>query len=686
MRIRGIKLTNFRQFAGDQEFSLVGEKDRPVTLIFGANGAGKTTMLNAFTWALYGEMSDDVEFQERMVTDSVWRATASGDLVEVAVELTLDHEGEVYRIRRSAEARKEADAQRTPIARLEMWVVRNDGSSETIDYPQPKIDSILPKRLARFFFFNGERIEKLVQKHAYAEVRQDIKTLLGLEQVERALVHLPKVEKKLSVELRKRGGERAAEIQERIDQLRDQETNEREKLAVLDDQLASYTEEQDGVEDLLRRHQVAAPLQKELDRIKQELDASKTTMKAAKDDRDGIVGSQGFLAFTEDLVARTSAMAAALHERGALPAPLKREFVDQLLLDGTCICGTALTEHTEPFHKVEAWREKAGLAEVETVWQKLDGKISEIANARQTVRSSLENAIGRVTFQRERILRLEEEDSDVRRKLADVPQEDVQRLESKRQDLDSRIRDVNRKIGSTTMALSESTKEIERQVNELKNATVTDALAAKARERLQLVHAVQAALKDILVIRSEDMRNRLDAKVKKVFADITIKPYTPVLSPDFELGLFQDVNGVLLPVPKSTGENQVLSLSFVAAVSELAREVTASRASDDGTSADAGIYPIVMDAAFGSLDENYQREVSRALAKMAPQLLVLVSKSQGLGKVLGELSPHLSHIGVIVTHTTRPGEPSEQIALEGAQHPYILADADSDYAELKVIR
>lgn len=687
MRIRSIKLTNFRQFAGEQEFSLIGEKDRPVSLIFGANGSGKTTLLNAFTWALYGEMSDDVEFQERMVTDFVWRATASGDSVQLAVELALDHEGKVYRIRRSCEARKEADEQQAPVAQAEMWVVRNDGSSEAIEYPQPKIDSILPKRLARFFFFNGERIEKLVQKHAYAEVRQDIKTLLGLEQVERALVHLPRVEKKLSAELRKRGGERAAEIQERIDQLRDQETGEREKVAILTDQLASYTEERDGVEELLRQHQAAAPLQKELDRIKRELDESKAAMNAARVERDGIVGSQGFLAFTEDLVTRTSAMAAALHERGALPAPLKREFVDQLLAEQTCICGTALVEGTVACHNVAEWREKAGLAEVETVWQKLDGQIGEIASARLTVRASLENAIGRVTSQRERIHRLEEEDSEVRRQLADVPLEDVQRLEAKRRELDGRIGDVNRKMGSAMTAFAEATKEIEQHVNELKNAKVTDELAAKARERLQLVHAVQAALQEILVIRSEDMRTRLDAKVKKVFADITYRPFIPVLSPDFELGLFQDINGVMLPVPKSTGENQVLSLSFVAAVSELAREVTAGRVSEgDDTTADTGIFPIVMDAAFGSLDENYQREVSRALAKMAPQLVVLVSKSQGLGKVLGELSPYLSHIGVIVTHTTRAGESSEQIALEGGEHAYIRADADSDYAELKVIR
>jgi DNA sulfur modification protein DndD len=91
MRLHSIKLTNFRQFTGEQEFVLEGEHDRPVSIIFGANGAGKTTLLNAFTWVLYGEMSEDVELQQRMVTDSVYASAAYGDYITVAAELVLDH-------------------------------------------------------------------------------------------------------------------------------------------------------------------------------------------------------------------------------------------------------------------------------------------------------------------------------------------------------------------------------------------------------------------------------------------------------------------------------------------------------------------------------------------------------------------------------------------------------------------
>lgn len=130
MRIHAIKLVNFRQFRGEQGFDLRSDSIRPVTLIFGGNGAGKTTVLNAFTWALYGSMSDDVEEQERMVTDSVWCSLPIGAKTEVAVELTFDHKGHDYRLRRRAELRKESDEQRSPSPEIDLWEIKAEGSSK----------------------------------------------------------------------------------------------------------------------------------------------------------------------------------------------------------------------------------------------------------------------------------------------------------------------------------------------------------------------------------------------------------------------------------------------------------------------------------------------------------------------------------------------------------------------------
>ena len=686
MRINSINLTNFRQFSGTQTFELQSTSLKPVTLIFGANGAGKTTLLNAFTWALYGSMSDDVEEQHRMVTDIVWRSLPVGGAVDLAVELTFDHEGHDYRLRRSAQVRKQSDEQQKPSAEVKLWQTMADGSSEEIGAPQERIYSILPKGVSRFFFFNGERIEKLVQRGAYAEVQQDIKTLLDLEQVERALEHLPKVDRRLTADLRKHGGERVSEIQTAIDDLSDRETSSRDDLAVLEGDFATLTEERDSVTELLRQHAGSAAIQKERDRVAAELDEARTQRDTAITERASLVASRGFLAFTDELAAKTAEMAAGLYQKGALPAPLKREFVDQLLDDGRCICDTPLIPDTHPWHQVTEWRQRAGLQMVETAWQQLSGQITQLSSARQELRDLLQAAVKRITTERDRVTRLEETKSELDGQLKDSRLEDVQKLESKRRDLETRIGAKRERMGALRSAIEQIQREIEQKKAERSKAEVKDELAAKARARSDLVQAVRRALDEILTIRKEDMRNRLDAKLKDVFAKITIKPYVPRLSADFELALYQDVDGVELAVPKSTGENQILSLSFVAAVSELARETRAERRAGGELSADAGTYPIVMDAAFGSLDQNYQREVSRALAQMAPQLVVLVSKSQGLGDVVGELQPYISHLGVIVTHTTSAADASENIELDGYTHPYIHASAETDHAELKVIK
>ncbi len=684
MKLHRITLTNFRQFKGEQPFDLRSDTLMPVTLLFGANGAGKTTLLNAFTWALYGSLSDDLEQQERLVTDSVWRATAAGGSASASVELVFDHEGQGYRLRRRITLRKEGDHQAKAAPEVQLWMTSSDGSSEIVGAPQEKIQSILPRSISRFFFFNGERIEKLVEKSAYSEVQQDIKVLLDLEQVERALAHLPKVDRKLTADIRKHGGDKASDIQNAIDQLGERESSFRDEQKILEGDLATLNKEREEVTELLRQHDAAAPIQAQRDSVTRQLEETRIGLDTAVKERANLIATRGFLAFTEELGDATGSMAEQLYERGALPAPLKREFVDQLLDEGICICGTGLAEHSEPWKHVTEWRQRAGLQAVETAWQKLSGQIEPMAAARSDLREALGRIVKRIGDLRDSIAELEETKSELDGKLRDSRLEDVQALESKRIDLDNRHGEKQRRIGAVASDLQRIAKDIQHKVQELKNAEVTDELAAKARARSDMVRNVKRALEEILEIRSERMRQRLDAELKSIYRSITYKNYVPALSESFELTLHTNVDGVLLPVGKSTGENQILSLSFVAAVSKLAREIRKERRAEGESAEDAGTYPIVMDAAFGSLDENYQESVARVLARMAPQLVVLVSKSQGLGKVVAELGPYVSHLGVIEVHSSLTGA-DEDIELRGHGYPYIR-HAETDYALLKEIQ
>ncbi|NKT42208.1 AAA family ATPase [Rhodococcus hoagii] len=685
MKLNYIELTNFRQFKDKQRFDLESTETKPVSLLFGANGAGKTTLLNAFTWALYGSLSEDVEVQERMVTDIVWRQAPSGSSVNLSVELGFQHEGQNYRLLRSADVLKEDDSQPTPYPEIALWTTSSDGQSTKIDAPQEKISSILPKSVSRFFFFNGERIEKLVQKGAYSEVKQDIKALLNIEHVERAIDHLPKVDRKITATLKDRGGEQASELQRELDEIEDQQSELNGNLQVFESQLATYRAEHDGVLELLRKHQEVAPIQKRRDQAANELDTARSALEAARLEQAGIVATRGFLAFTDDIVMRTSRTASTLYEKGALPAPLKREFVDSLLDSSECICGAPLHDGSDARAHVQKWRQQAGLQAVETAWQQLNGQIAPMRSARDDLRESLQESAARLVNATERVAALEAEVSELTGQLKNTNLEDVQRLEDKRIDLDNRIVETVRKIESVRIRLEDAAKIFAHKKNQLNQAEVKDELASKARDRSELVRGVHRALNEILAIRSDEMRRRLEDELQKVFSTITIKRYVPKLNANFELTLHQDVDGVELQVPKSTGENQILSVSFVAAVSKLAREIRTEHRAEGAAAPDSGTYPIVMDAAFGSLDKNYQKEVSRALAELAPQLVVLVSKSQGMGDVIKELRPHVNNMGVIVTNTTSTREVSEDIEIDGMTYPYIRSGADSNHSKLEVI-
>lgn len=64
MILTKLQLENFRQFFGTQSLEFASKPDRNVTLIHGFNGAGKTALLNAFIWCLYGKTTPDFEDSE----------------------------------------------------------------------------------------------------------------------------------------------------------------------------------------------------------------------------------------------------------------------------------------------------------------------------------------------------------------------------------------------------------------------------------------------------------------------------------------------------------------------------------------------------------------------------------------------------------------------------------------------
>ena len=177
MIITKLTFHNFGVYAGNNVFEF--ESSKPVVLIGGMNGRGKTTFLEGVLLALYGANSFAYSESKYSSYGQYLKAfvnTADGSL-ETYVELEFKLENETderYLIRRSWSG----NGQRT----RETIQVKKDGQDNTFltDNWAMFIENILPSGLSSFFFFDGEKIAELAVENTNAQMKESIKTLLGI--------------------------------------------------------------------------------------------------------------------------------------------------------------------------------------------------------------------------------------------------------------------------------------------------------------------------------------------------------------------------------------------------------------------------------------------------------------------------------------------------------------------------
>ena len=292
MILTAIELENFRQFCGVQRLELATTPERNVTVVYGANGAGKTSLLNAFTWALYRSFSPGFEQPDHLINEQAWSAADAGQEVTAAVRLEFEHEGRRYSVGRTTVERKAADgaAVRVRDANVTVSFVDEYGEHHNRDDTSAgTINEVLPERLHRFFFFDGERIEQLVKADAYAEIEQAIKGILGLQVVENAIKHTDEARKDLERELRDLGSEEDRELADELARVRARRDERREDVAQRRRNVAALEDERRAVGDRLAQLAEAAALQREREELERDLEESEKAVRASRDSLSGAI-------------------------------------------------------------------------------------------------------------------------------------------------------------------------------------------------------------------------------------------------------------------------------------------------------------------------------------------------------------------------------------------------------------
>jgi len=164
VRLDSLTLTNFRQHADTRI-----EFDTGLTGIIGPNGSGKTTILEAIAWAIYGNPA------ARGTRDSI-RFNRAGPRSSVRVELEFELGGHSYRVVRG-------------LTNAELYL---DGSGTAIANSISGVSELLTRRLGmtreEFFntYFTGQKELSVMAAMGPSERAQFLSHVLGYERLRAA--------------------------------------------------------------------------------------------------------------------------------------------------------------------------------------------------------------------------------------------------------------------------------------------------------------------------------------------------------------------------------------------------------------------------------------------------------------------------------------------------------------------
>jgi DNA sulfur modification protein DndD len=685
-----LRLHNWRQFNGTTpEIKFGASGNKPITVFFGTNGAGKTALLNAFTWTLYDSTTRGFLFPEQIVNKAAIRDAKPSDTVEGWVELKFQDADNKFTIRKTDRVRRGPNGSEYVTigeATTELQWCGVDGNWKTEPAVADSIGRILPSDLHTYFFFDGERIERIVTPEAQekADIANATKKLFGLEVLERALHHVGEARKTLEKELKSIGDDQTVTLLKEKEEVEASIEQQQRRSGELAKNIAGHRAIEGELQDRLRKLQEVKEIQERRDRLNAEHEKRAASLLQSNTDVSSLISSRGYVVYINSACQSYSLIMEEKRARGELPAGIKRQFVDDILSKNICICGRSLGEHecAEARAAVAIWKTKAGLGDVEEKAIRMGGEVKKLELESDEFWKLLDQFERKRTADREELSRIQRELDTISDALKSSPQEEVSELERRLSATMAAKENDLRESGSVQDKIKGSQHRLSELDAALRKHNANEARQQIAQRRVEASQEVLSRIQESKGRFEIMIRQLLLKRIRTLFDVVSYSPYVPEIADDYSLMLRESAGGTPLPVAASQGESQILSLCFIGAVISIAREYKAKQERLPGP--DSSVYPIVMDSPFGSLGPTYRMQVADHITKLADQVVMMVSPTQWRGEVEQSIKSRIGHAYVLEYYSPKQELPKEGIQI-GKETFDLIRPSPNEFEYTKVI-
>lgn len=680
MKLMSIQLCNFRQFYGKTPVVALVWGERNTTVIHGNNGAGKTTLLNAFTWVLYEKFTPAFGSVNKLVNKRAITEAQPGQPVECWVEVAFEHDSKRYRFKRLCRAYNNGGIEHSK-SELYPYVAGDDGRWTLSQHlPEDIIGRILPETLYQYFFFDGERIERIVRYDKKAEIAEATKELLGIKVLDRSIEHLKNAKKTLEDELKAIGDSETRKLLREQEKLEQESDNLLKRQNEISNELINQEEVKKAIGDRLLELSGAKELQHLRDELEQQQQSIREQLKQAKDALKRAISTRGYTVLLSGVTVEFRSIIDGLRQRGELPTGIKRQFVGDLLSQERCICGAELLEGTHAHQLVQSWMDKAGSSDVEETAIRMGAQVDEIDKQAPEFWQEVDRQQANINQWRTEVSRIENQLDDIKEKLRNYPNEDIQQLQLRLETTEQSIRELILEQGANRQKIDNLNAEIEVKVKQIAKHKMNEEKQALVQRRITANQDAIERLTQVKTRLEQHFRLLLEKRVQEIFSQISFTPYIPKLSDKYELTLIENTSGQEAGVAASTGENQILSLSFIGGIIDRVREWSENKMLMGPNSS---TFPVVMDSPFGSLDVIYRRQIAKIIPKLANQLIVLVTKTQWRGEVAQEMQNCIGREYVLAYNSPKPDCEEDVIEIGSDRYPLVRQSPNEfEYTEI----
>jgi len=624
-------LENFGPYRGRQILNLCPNDGKPILLLGGMNGGGKTTLMDAIRLVLYGHRAEcstrgNLSYAN-FLKQCVNRHTPNGE--KTRLELLVDIiSGDSRKIARTDTLKPEDPESQfhTQLRIIRSWTTADSKDTLGIlngEFPENAlrdtwddyIENLLPLGISNLFLFDGEQVKELADLDAPPPlVVQAIQSLLGLELADR-------LDTDLDI-LSRRQQKKIADKQE-LGNLEDIDR----KLKGYDQEKERITQEISNTEGHLKRARKAAQKAEnefvseggKIAAERHQLDLEKKSQEAKiQQTRDALVNLAATslpLSLIEDLI--NPAIAQGKAEQESLKAQISRDRIqerDRRLLNHlqTLKLSDSQTTEIEAFLQQDYHHLEQEILPPEKTW--LQATPEELETLEKLIAYDVPTQRQKAQAESEALEKLEQQLMDIERKLTVAASPEIYQklMEAKEQ-----ANDKKTKLEIDLEYKHRQLRDLERSINDAKKELKDYSEKFLAREsETHMVNSI-ARVKTILAQYREKLTlkklNKLENHVTECFRYLLHKSdlvHRVVISTeDYSLALY-DCEGQPLPKHRlSAGEKQLLAIAFLWGLARVSGRQL----------------PVAIDTPLGRLDSSHRQNLIERYFPSASHQVMLLS-------------------------------------------------------------